>query len=1219
MNWMDLSSTSNRYIQTYFNGFVDVSGGNVFIRGSSDGGPKGHLFINNGDISLNGRLFASGDVSFNSKLTVISDVSFGGNLYLKTGALYVGGSKFSISNIATDASVNGNLNVFGDVSFNKRLFVIGDVSFNSKLTVSSDVSFGGNLYLNTGALYVNGSKFSISNIASDASINGNLNVFGDVSFNKRLFVIGDVSFNSKLTVSSDVSFGGNLYLNTGALYVSGSKFSISNIASDASVNGNLNVLGDVSFNKRLFVIGDVSFNSRLNVISDVSLSGNTYVTNNFFLSGTSLLGPPPPVIFGTPKSTSTSIYIPWSYPTLVPVGFINNTYLPTITSIYVKFRGNYSPGGVYDTTVVNNAGTSSYIPITNTTDTNITGIILTKNTTGASGYQSSYPWINSDGTTSTRNVYIHANANISTLITDANNNYVTAYYNNYSSTVNSSSVNFSILLSSSPPSTPQSAPTWNTSNAQTQGTTSITVPLTFTSPLNVDSGDTGSSATIQVYDFLYSTIGSPICYSTNKAIQTNVDGTDITVSGATAAINTSVTVSLPNLYPDCSYTFKVRAKNSSNTGYSDYSAQSSAITTTYINPPALTAIPTSMTISSTTAYNSVYKVTDTYATTPITNLFLSKPTDGTPILTFDTVIHAIGTRGNTTSSALLAITANLTRGVSTIDTVPTVNFLGFGQAQPSGEKFNATPKAISITPGTVADGFTTTGAQGFYLKTTDNILKVYGNAFDASNSENKITLTLKQKNSAGTDIATPTVPSPYTYYYDTAPGTPVFSSLAFTLTNNGSNRSAAAERLSGIWVLRGNSVGITITSTVANMGSYFYKSEFLNYYQNGTRFGYETNLSKVTSTYTGNGFTGKSITCTNNSNGWDSTGTSYAKSISNLTANANNIATNTTSSPANSITAIVDNTNFSYISNDSIQIIGTSSAGAVVGYRVWSGSVLTTGSVLSNTILVPRFTHYNTTTSTNIGYINMQYQHSWNLVTTSNSTSYNFNYGYGTNSSSFSVTADGTQELMVANGAYQANNSDYNINYATYYYGTSQLNTLNYSNYKTLTTSNTAGYRFATFAWNISGLSSSYNYLNVVINGASYTEKVNGLLYSDATNKVLLFYRIEDGTTSNTYNLGYTTGSNPSTPASYWISFNDSNDTFATSGCSALVSNSNYYVIPGDNKPYYTVPSISSNTVKADLRYTTSNLFNCYIYVRIGISTNSTGYNFNSISAYLSN
>jgi hypothetical protein len=73
-NWVDLSSTSNRYIQTYIKGFLDISGGNLLLRNNN-------ILVNAGDISLNGRLFVSGDTSMNGKLFVGGDVSMNGNLF----------------------------------------------------------------------------------------------------------------------------------------------------------------------------------------------------------------------------------------------------------------------------------------------------------------------------------------------------------------------------------------------------------------------------------------------------------------------------------------------------------------------------------------------------------------------------------------------------------------------------------------------------------------------------------------------------------------------------------------------------------------------------------------------------------------------------------------------------------------------------------------------------------------------------------------------------------------------------------------------------------------------------------------------------------------------------------------------------------------------------------------------------------------------------------
>ena len=53
-NWLDLSSSSNRFQQAYVQGFVDVSGGNVLLRAGPTN--NNHLILQGGDISLNGRL-----------------------------------------------------------------------------------------------------------------------------------------------------------------------------------------------------------------------------------------------------------------------------------------------------------------------------------------------------------------------------------------------------------------------------------------------------------------------------------------------------------------------------------------------------------------------------------------------------------------------------------------------------------------------------------------------------------------------------------------------------------------------------------------------------------------------------------------------------------------------------------------------------------------------------------------------------------------------------------------------------------------------------------------------------------------------------------------------------------------------------------------------------------------------------------------------------------
>jgi len=184
------------------------------------------MYINNGDISLNGRLFVSNDVSLNSRLTV-----------------------------------------FKDVSLNNRLFVGGDVSINSRLFVGNDTIIYGRLsvneYQSTFIINTTTSNYTLI-ISEDMSLNGNLYVLKDASLNSRLFVGGDVSLNSRLIVYSDTSLNSRLF-----------------VGGDVSLNSRLTVYSDTSLNGLLFVGKDVSMNG------NVYISGNVRIGTNSFIYGIS--------------------------------------------------------------------------------------------------------------------------------------------------------------------------------------------------------------------------------------------------------------------------------------------------------------------------------------------------------------------------------------------------------------------------------------------------------------------------------------------------------------------------------------------------------------------------------------------------------------------------------------------------------------------------------------------------------------------------------------------------------------------------------------------------------------------------------------------------------------------------------------------------------------------------------------------------------------------
>ena len=291
--WLDFENTSNKFKQSYFKGFIDISGGGLNVRndaslniyGSSSNNPiptfsikSDKMYIYSKDASgivdiSNDRLIylknvesdiqdsltnvsnkisafdstSTLDASINNHLFVGRDAYINGRLFVNEYSSSAVITTFNSLLVNEDMSLNGKMYVSGDASFNQRLFVSDSIFANSDITIN------GKLNINTDSFYVGGTPFSISNIASDASINGKLNVLEDVSLNKRLFVGGDALLKntyvegdllvmSAITAIGDVSFGSRLFITPDSFYVGGTPFSISNIASDASINGKLNVL-----------------------------------------------------------------------------------------------------------------------------------------------------------------------------------------------------------------------------------------------------------------------------------------------------------------------------------------------------------------------------------------------------------------------------------------------------------------------------------------------------------------------------------------------------------------------------------------------------------------------------------------------------------------------------------------------------------------------------------------------------------------------------------------------------------------------------------------------------------------------------------------------------------------------------------------------------------------------------------------------------------------
>ena len=284
-NWLDLSSTSNRYIQTYMKGFLDMSGGNLLLRNNNilvaagDISLNGRLFVN-GDTSMNGRFYLTRDASLQSRLSVKGDVSFNSDVYMRGNVIT---DPSSATDIKGTFLVENAVNITGVINQSQKTLSGGYIYIPSNVTqqqydelvnalesVSSvvqvnsaaagntaQIGIGGITTQTMGPAWISGNLIvgPNSTIGSSSALavidgpgslyvaksitapNGNVNVGNNAYIGGNLMV---TSGNVTLT-------NGNLYLNYGGLFSKGNvsigKLTSSNYSLD--ISGNMNVLGDI--------------------------------------------------------------------------------------------------------------------------------------------------------------------------------------------------------------------------------------------------------------------------------------------------------------------------------------------------------------------------------------------------------------------------------------------------------------------------------------------------------------------------------------------------------------------------------------------------------------------------------------------------------------------------------------------------------------------------------------------------------------------------------------------------------------------------------------------------------------------------------------------------------------------------------------------------------------------------------------------------------------
>jgi hypothetical protein len=317
--WMDLSTNANKIRQSYFKGFIDISGGGVYLRNDLSMNFFDSTNLSQPKFSIKSDSLQIRDSSgiyyaiSNEKLLFIKDLTQ--NVETKINDLtnrtqYITSDGTDVSNV----NISKNLIVSGDATFNNDLNTITqDANDNSTLVATTA------FVKNQGYAQLNGANFT-----GDISLNTRLFIGGDASLNRNLFIAGDVSLNGNLNIggiitsvtqtNSDNStkvattaFVKNQGYSTiesptftGTATIPTANITNLNIINDASMNGSLIVGKDLTINGRLnvknytnqniintttttyqlIVSEDLSLNGRLVVSGDVSMNGNLSVVGN---------------------------------------------------------------------------------------------------------------------------------------------------------------------------------------------------------------------------------------------------------------------------------------------------------------------------------------------------------------------------------------------------------------------------------------------------------------------------------------------------------------------------------------------------------------------------------------------------------------------------------------------------------------------------------------------------------------------------------------------------------------------------------------------------------------------------------------------------------------------------------------------------------------------------------------------------------------------------
>lgn len=634
------------------------------------------------------------------------------------------------------------------------------------------------------------------------------------------------------------------------------------------------------------------------------------------------IDPPPYVIMESTTTTSTEIFVPWIYPTQIPIG-LTEYRIPHILTFSAFYTAQLSTIGPILSTLVTGVSTG-YVNYYNSTDF-VTGFILSR-IVSTNGIQTRlFP-----GESTPRSAYVLYDPLLTDLVADASTNKVSVWYENANPARNIASSFYAPYVTAGPPSAPL--------NLAGFDQTSNSLSLSYEPPTQIDITDINTTASLIEYQV--DTLTTPI---PGRRFGTPVFASTLGVSAGLA-----LSYAATELHPDSQHEMRVSALNSVFDGYG-------AAASTFLST---TAIAQSAALSGSLSFPARYYTNGTIRNvfTGSTTTTLINDTTNWTSDTFRSPIHTVATRGSVAPS-LATMLLTLSGALNVVG--PTIAYNGF----PATAPFPLTVNNLNLST-LVYDKYSTpTAWTGFYLDTAN---RATINSVHFVPSSATYTLTAIQS------IANSGTAS---HSYDVDQLLTAGPGISWMSTNLLSNDWT---NVTGVKVIYGTPI-YGVSSVTSNLGLNFYRSPWLTTtIAAGSTMTVDTQMDFVNATDGYNSVTGQlsNIVAAAAQITSVSLSTTYASSIT-ATAVANNALTASAMTAANEIVGIVDGPS-AHLVLSTIPATPTSllNAVATVGARVYSG--VAQGSVPTNPFVPPILHTGGSYTSAQ--YATIPFDHTWNLM-----------------------------------------------------------------------------------------------------------------------------------------------------------------------------------------------------------------------------------------------